>query len=117
VTLQFNSNDDPGNGTAGILPTGGILFGSAGEIDFGNDNRSITAINDANFWTALANLSPLSTSLQILARMSSDMVSAFVTMMRLAQLAAGYRLQVHLIRQPSSLFSQVRKTALRQRFI
>ena len=58
VTLQFNSNDDPGNGTAGILPTGGILFGSAGEIDFGNDNRSITAINDANFWTALANLDP-----------------------------------------------------------
>ena len=48
VTLQFNSNDNPGNGTAGILPSGGILFGSAGEIDFGNDNRSIVAINDAN---------------------------------------------------------------------
>lgn len=58
VTLQFNSNDNPGNGTAGILPTGGILFGSAGEIDFGNDNRSITAINDANFWTALVFLDP-----------------------------------------------------------
>ena len=58
VTLQFNSNDDPGNGTAGILPTGGILFGSAGEIDFGNDNRSIVAINDANFWTALNFLDP-----------------------------------------------------------
>lgn len=59
VTLQYNSNDDPGNGTAGILPTGGILFGSAGEIDFGNDNRSIVAVNDANFWTALNFLDPL----------------------------------------------------------
>ncbi len=58
VTLQFNSNDDPGNGTAGILPTGGILFGSAGEIDFGNDNRSIVAINDANVWTAFNFLDP-----------------------------------------------------------
>ena len=58
VTLQYNSNDDPGNGTAGILPTGGILFGSAGEIDFGNNNRSIVAINDANFWTALNFLDP-----------------------------------------------------------
>lgn len=58
VTLQFNSNDDPGNGTAGILPTGGILFGSAGEIDFGNNNRSIVAVNDANFWTALNFLDP-----------------------------------------------------------
>lgn len=58
VTLQFNSNDNPGAGTAGILPNGGILFGSAGEIDFGNDNRSIVAINDANFWTALLFLDP-----------------------------------------------------------
>lgn len=58
VTLQYNSNDNPGNGTAGILPTGGILFGSAGEIDFGNDNRSITAINDANLWTAFRALDP-----------------------------------------------------------
>jgi len=58
VTLQFNSNDAPGEGTAGILPTGGILFGSAGELDFGNDNRSITAVNDANFWTALLFLDP-----------------------------------------------------------
>ena len=58
VTLQYNSNDDPGNGTAGILPTGGILFGSAGEIDFGNDNRSIVAINDANVWTAFVFLDP-----------------------------------------------------------
>lgn len=53
VTMQFNSNDNPGNGTAGILPNGGILFGSAGEIDFGNDNRSIVAINDANLWPFL----------------------------------------------------------------
>jgi hypothetical protein len=53
VTLQFNSNDAPGAGTAGILPSGGILFGSAGEIDFGNDNRSIVAINDANLWPFL----------------------------------------------------------------
>ena len=53
VTLQFNSNDNPGSGTAGILPSGGILFGSAGEIDFGNDNRSIVAINDANLWPTL----------------------------------------------------------------
>ena len=53
VTLQFNSNDNPGSGTAGFLPTGGILFGSAGEIDFGNDNRSIVAINDANLWPTL----------------------------------------------------------------
>lgn len=58
VTLQYNSNDAPGQGTAGILPTGGILFGSAGELDFGNDNRSITAINDANFWNALTFLDP-----------------------------------------------------------
>jgi len=58
VTLQFNSNDAPGDGTAGILPTGGILFGSAGELDFGNDSRSVTAINDANFWTALVFLDP-----------------------------------------------------------
>ncbi|MGM0658048.1 MAG: hypothetical protein ACQET0_05685 [Pseudomonadota bacterium] len=58
VTLQFNSNDDPGNGTAGIIPDGGILFGSAGEIDFGNDNRSIVAINDANLWPALNALDP-----------------------------------------------------------
>jgi hypothetical protein len=56
VTLQFNSNDAPGAGTAGILSNGGILFGSAGEIDFGNDNRSITAINDVNFWTAASAL-------------------------------------------------------------
>lgn len=59
VTLQYNSNDNPGQGTAGILPNGGILFGSAGEIDFGNDNRSIVAINDANFWTALNFLDPI----------------------------------------------------------
>ncbi|MGB0514545.1 MAG: hypothetical protein ACPGJE_06870, partial [Wenzhouxiangellaceae bacterium] len=58
VTLQFNSNDNPGNGTAGILPNGGILFGSAGEIDFGNDNRSIVAINDANLWPILNALDP-----------------------------------------------------------
>lgn len=58
VTLQFNSNDAPGEGTAGILPTGGILFGSAGEIDFGNDNRSIVAINDANLWPFLNALDP-----------------------------------------------------------
>ena len=58
VTLQYNSNDNPGEGTAGILPNGGILFGSAGELDFGNDNRSIVAINDANFWTALNFLDP-----------------------------------------------------------
>lgn len=58
VTLQFNSNDAPGQGTAGILPTGGILFGSAGELDFGNDSRTITAVNDANFWTALVYLDP-----------------------------------------------------------
>lgn len=50
VELQFNSNDAPGAGTAGVLPNGGILFGSAGEIDFGNDNRSIVAINDATAW-------------------------------------------------------------------
>lgn len=50
VTLQFNSNDAPCAGTAGICPNGGILFGSAGEIDFGNDNRSIVAINDASLW-------------------------------------------------------------------
>ena len=59
VTLQYNSNDAPGAGTAGILPTGGILFGSAGELDFGNDNRSIVAINDANFWTALFFYDPI----------------------------------------------------------
>ncbi len=59
VTLQFNSNDAPGAGTAGILPSGGILFGSAGELDFGNDNRSIVAINDANFWTALFFYDPI----------------------------------------------------------
>jgi len=56
VTLQFNSNDDPctPNGTAGVCGPGqGILFGSAGEIDFGNDNRSIVAINDANLWPYL----------------------------------------------------------------
>ena len=53
VTLQFNSNDDPCVTTAGVCPTGGILFGSAGEIDFGNDNRSIVAINDANLWPYL----------------------------------------------------------------
>lgn len=53
VTLQFNSNDDPCVTTAGVCPTGGILFGSAGEIDFGNDNRSIVAINDANLWPFL----------------------------------------------------------------
>lgn len=58
VTLQFNSNDNPGSGTAGILPSGGILFGSAGEIDFGNDNRSIVAINDANLWPFLNALDP-----------------------------------------------------------
>lgn len=58
VTLQFNSNDAPGQGTAGILPNGGILFGSAGELDFGNDSRSVTAVNDANFWTALTFLDP-----------------------------------------------------------
>lgn len=58
VTLQFNSNDDPGNGTAGIFPSGGILFGSAGEIDFGNDNRSIVAINDANLWPFLNAIDP-----------------------------------------------------------
>ena len=58
VTLQFNSNDDPGNGTAGIVPGGGILFGSAGEIDFGNDNRSIVAINDANLWPTLNAFDP-----------------------------------------------------------
>ncbi len=58
VTLQFNSNDNPGQGTAGILPSGGILFGSAGEIDFGNDNRSITAINDANLWPFLNAVDP-----------------------------------------------------------
>lgn len=54
VTLQFNSNDDPCMGTAGVCGPGqGILFGSAGEIDFGNDNRSIVAINDANLWPYL----------------------------------------------------------------
>ncbi len=58
VELQFNSNDAPGNGTAGVLPSGGILFGSAGEIDFGNDNRSIVAINDANVWPFLTALDP-----------------------------------------------------------
>lgn len=58
VTLQFNSNDAPGAGTAGILPTGGILFGSAGELDFGNDSRTVTAIIDANLWTAFASLDP-----------------------------------------------------------
>ena len=50
VTLEFNSNDDPCVTTAGVCPSGGVLFGSAGEIDFGNDNRSIVAINDANLW-------------------------------------------------------------------
>jgi hypothetical protein len=59
VTLQFNSNDAPGQGTAGVLPSGGILFGSAGEIDFGNDNRSIVAINDANLWPLLNAYDPL----------------------------------------------------------
>ena len=53
VELQFNSNDAPCAGTAGVCPSGGILFGSAGEIDFGNDNRSIVAINDANLWPYL----------------------------------------------------------------
>lgn len=54
VTLQFNSNDNPCMGTAGVCGPGqGILFGSAGEIDFGNDNRSIVAINDANLWPYL----------------------------------------------------------------
>jgi hypothetical protein len=59
VELQFNSNDDPCNTTAGVCPPelgGGILFGSAGEIDFGNDNRSIVAINDANLWPYLNEL-------------------------------------------------------------
>ena len=59
VTLQYNSNDAPGAGTAGILPSGGILFGSAGEVDFGNDNRSIVAINDANLWPFLNAIDPL----------------------------------------------------------
>ena len=59
VTLQFNSNDAPCAGTAGVCPTGGILFGSAGEIDFGNDNRSIVAINDANLWPFLNALDPI----------------------------------------------------------
>ncbi len=59
VTLQFNSNDDPCVTTAGVCPTGGILFGSAGEIDFGNDNRSIVAINDANLWPYLNALDPI----------------------------------------------------------
>ena len=58
VTLQFNSNDAPCAGTAGVCPNGGILFGSAGEIDFGNDNRSIVAINDANLWPFLNALDP-----------------------------------------------------------
>ncbi|WDI32172.1 hypothetical protein PUV54_03070 [Hyphococcus flavus] len=59
VTLQFNSNDAPCAGTAGVCPSGGILFGSAGEIDFGNDNRSIVAINDANLWPFLNALDPI----------------------------------------------------------
>ncbi|MEE4161543.1 MAG: hypothetical protein V2I25_03485 [Woeseiaceae bacterium] len=58
VELQFNSNDAPCAGTAGVCPSGGILFGSAGEIDFGNDNRSIVAINDANLWPFLNALDP-----------------------------------------------------------
>ncbi|MCQ8184142.1 hypothetical protein [Parvularcula maris] len=58
VELQFNSNDAPGAGTAGVLPSGGILFGSAGQIDFGNDDRSVVAINDANLWPFLTALDP-----------------------------------------------------------
>ncbi len=57
VTLQFNSNDSPGD-TAGILPTGGILFGRADEIDFGNDNFDTAAIIDANLWEFLVQLDP-----------------------------------------------------------
>lgn len=49
VELQFNSNDQPGV-TGGVLPNGGILFGRAGELDFGNDSRSVLAINDATVW-------------------------------------------------------------------
>jgi hypothetical protein len=54
VELQFNSNDAPCAGTAGFCPNGSILFGSAGEIDFGNDSRSVVAINDATIWPFLA---------------------------------------------------------------
>ena len=52
VFLQFNSNDNPGQ-TAGIFNSGGILFGRAGEIEFGNNNKSIGAIVDANLWQLL----------------------------------------------------------------
>lgn len=50
--LQFNSNDNPGQ-TAGIFNSGGILFGRAGEIEFGNENKNIGAIVDANLWQLL----------------------------------------------------------------
>ena len=50
--LQFNSNDNPGQ-TAGIFNSGGILFGRAGEIEFGNVNKNIGAIVDANLWQLL----------------------------------------------------------------
>lgn len=55
VELQFNSNDQPGV-TAGVLPSGGILFGRAGELDFGNDSRSVVAINDATWWVYVTEL-------------------------------------------------------------
>ncbi|MEO1324693.1 MAG: hypothetical protein AAFV59_17000 [Pseudomonadota bacterium] len=59
VELQFNSNDAPGAGTAGVLPNGGILFGQAGELDFGNDSRSVVAINDATVWLFFTQLDVL----------------------------------------------------------
>ena len=55
--LQFNSNDNPGE-TAGLLGDGGILFGRADEIDFGNNNRNSGAIVDANIWTLLSFVDP-----------------------------------------------------------
>lgn len=58
VFLQFNSNDDPGGATAGVLPTGGILFGRADELDFGNDNLNTAAVIDASLWELLFQIDP-----------------------------------------------------------
>jgi len=51
ATLRIGDNDDNP-----IDLAGGILFGQADNIDFGNDDRSDDAFVDASFWQLLAEL-------------------------------------------------------------
>lgn len=71
VFLQFNSNDNPGE-TAGFLGNGGILFGRADEIDFGNDNRNSGVIVDANVWNLLSFVDPTGEFLASIAGLPFD---------------------------------------------